>query len=84
MELPLPEAGFTIIQEAEVDMVQFPVADTVKNWLPASPSTVWTLMLTVGGTSGSSWVPVFLEQDTAISDSARSAATVAKNIDMRR
>lgn len=75
-EFPEPVAGETVSQGAEVTIVQFPVEDTLKNWLPASPETLWVFMLTVGGTSGSSLVvPEVPPQDAAISDSARSAVT---------
>ena len=75
-EFPEPVAGETVSQGAEVTIVQFPVEDTLRNWLPDSPDTFCVLMLTVGGTSGSSFV--VLEEsphETAISDSAKSAAS---------
>lgn len=75
-EFPEPVAGDTVSQGAEVTIVQFPVEDTLRNWLPASPDTFCVLMLTVGGTSGSSLlVPEVPPQDAIISDSARSAVT---------
>lgn len=75
-EFPEPVAGETVSQGAEVTIVQFPVEDTLRNWLPASPDTFCVLMLTVGGTSGSSLlVPEVPPQDAIISDSARSAVT---------
>ena len=52
--LPVPLEGLTVSHDAEVVIVQLPVADTDMNWLPASPSTVWVLMVTDGGSTGSS------------------------------
>jgi hypothetical protein len=71
----VPLEGLTVIHGAEVVIVQLPVAVTVMNWLPASPETLWVLMLTTGGTRGSSLMSEPPPHETTISDSAKSAAT---------
>ena len=83
LELPDPLAGLTVSQEAEVVMVQLPEDETVRNWLPASPVTVWVLMLTTGGTTGSSLLSEPPPHETTISDSAKSAATDDHEYDFR-
>ena len=70
---PEPLDGLTVSQEAEEEIVQFPLAKTEMNWLPASPSTLWVLMAIDGGSTGSSLTGSLHEK--AISDSAISAAT---------
>lgn len=71
--LPDPLEGFTVSHEAEDEIVQFPLAKTETNWLPASPSTLWVLIVIDGGSTGSSLTGSLHEK--AISDSAINAAT---------
>ncbi len=70
---PEPLDGLTVSQEAEEEIVQFPLAKTEMNWLPASPSTLWVLMAIDGGSTGSSLTGSLHEYTTA--DSARSTVS---------
>ena len=75
---PEPLDGLTVSQEAEDEIVQFPLAKTEMNWLPASPSTLWVLMVIDGGSTGSSLTGSLHEYTTA--DSARSTVSNDNNL----
>ena len=75
--LPDPLEGLTVSQEAEDEIVQFPLAKTEMNWLPASPSTLWVLMVIDGGSTGSSLTGSLHEYTTA--DSARRTVSTRNN-----
>ena len=76
--LPDPLEGFTVSHEAEDEIVQFPLAKTETNWLPASPSTLWVLMAIDGGSTGSSLTGSLHEYTTA--DSARSTVSTRNKL----
>ncbi len=75
---PEPLDGLTVSQEAEEEIVQSPLAKTEMNWLPASPSTLWVLIVIDGGSTGSSLIGSLHEYTTA--DSARSTVSTWNNL----
>ncbi len=78
MLLPDPLEGLTVSHEAEDEIVQFPLAKTEINWLPASPSTLCVFIVIDGGSTGSSLTGSLHEYTTA--DSARSTVSTWNNL----